>query len=644
MSRTSRARALGITALLAAAGCQDYNFNPVGDCLLKPNLKQVTLSDITTADVLFVVDDSGSMGGEQQKLADNFAAFIANLDLTNQNRVAQQLVPIDFHVAVTTTSVFDNRPDSSNPFCRNDCPDPAGGTVAGSVCCKTLGTTPVAPFRTVQKCSGASDASCLAGACRNDCVSFHGEYVCCDPTTKIPQRTQNISCSTLGTACGDLNTHYRSNPDCTLGNAVDGAPYPQGSFVAAGANPAVIHFDKELYTCATPPCTNKGGFTAAQLKTFFSQNVLVGTCGSNEEQGLAAAKLAVQKALAVPAAQRDWLHANSKLVLVFVGDEDDCSSPQDPSKGIILTGAPGADSCVADEALPPDQQKLFAVDSFTHYFTKEVEGTPPVGAAFIVSARAGSQDVCQDETCVADVCCDTACTGNASVCTSITCGGQAPGTRFLEQAGELRSASADVVAGSICDPSFGTILDRIAEIVKPPSGLLLPSQPAAEEVTVLRIVAANSSATRKTCHGPAPAGMTTADAIAAGYDWWFTTSREQLTDAQKAPTAASKFVYINHLTQACEATAGETYSAEYIGRLPDNGCSGTGATDAEAKQAADDNCVAMLGGRPGDWTCFAGTDGAGLCTAPTGTVVGTCLCGPRGGNGVGVCPADAPLQ
>jgi hypothetical protein len=221
----------------------------------------------------------------------------------------------------------------------------------------------------------------------------------------------------------------------------------------------------------------------------------------------------------------------------------------------------------------------------------------------------------------------------------------------LQQYSQLRSSEADVVAGSICDPDFGTLLGRIAEIVKPPSGLFLPSQPADGDVTVLRIATADGK-TRKTCKGPAPAEWTAAQAAGPAtpecpdcpYDWWFTATREQVTDAQKDPTAASPYVYINHDTNSCEASPGETYSAEYIGRLPDNGCTGTGATEAEAKQAADDSCVAMLGGRPGDWTCFAGASGDGACAAPTGAVVGTCLCGPRGGSGVGLCPADAPLQ
>ncbi len=80
MSRPFRTRTLVAVVGLVAAGCQDYNFNPVGHCLIQPGGDQFTLSSVSTADVLFVVDDSGSMEGEQLRLADDFGDFVDNLD------------------------------------------------------------------------------------------------------------------------------------------------------------------------------------------------------------------------------------------------------------------------------------------------------------------------------------------------------------------------------------------------------------------------------------------------------------------------------------------------------------------------------------------------------------------------------------
>ncbi len=105
-------RILALAAALSAAvalgvwGCQDYNFNPVGSCIIQPGSRQVRLDDVSVADVLFVVDDSGSMAGEQQNLSRNFGAFIFALAKANRARVASDLQPLEFHLALTTSSVF----------------------------------------------------------------------------------------------------------------------------------------------------------------------------------------------------------------------------------------------------------------------------------------------------------------------------------------------------------------------------------------------------------------------------------------------------------------------------------------------------------------------------------------------------------
>jgi hypothetical protein len=52
-------------------------------------------------DILFVIDNSGSMGGEQTNLADNFPAFVDVLDTFVNNDGS----PLDYRVAITTTGV-----------------------------------------------------------------------------------------------------------------------------------------------------------------------------------------------------------------------------------------------------------------------------------------------------------------------------------------------------------------------------------------------------------------------------------------------------------------------------------------------------------------------------------------------------------
>jgi hypothetical protein len=633
MSRPSRVRVLALTTLVAAAGCQDYNFNPVGHCLIQPGTERITLSDISTADVLFVVDESGSMGGEQEKLAQNFQAFIGNLDQTNVARRDAGLDPIDFHLAVTTTSVFLNNPTTAS--CRSDC----SGAPGEHVCCQATN----APFRVVKQCAASADCTTAGTECRTDCNGFLGEGVCCDPSTHVPPRTELLPCETDGVACGDLQRHYRFPTSCRQGNATEGTFYPRGDFIGHAENPRVLHFDKELYLTERPPslpaCSagtscNRQGFTADQLKDWFARdagggsfegNVVAGTCGSGQEQALQAARLALEKALSSQQKDSDgstaeWPHADSKLVLVFVGDEDDCSSPEDATKGVILTGTTGQDSCVQDASLPDGQRKQFAVSEVVDYFAGLGR---PLGAAFIASTQA----VCEDETCTAGLCCGVDASGaptcldamNQPVCRTDTCGAQGAGFRMLEAASQFRSKGADVVTGSICDPDFDKILIRIAEIVKPPSGLLLPTQPAGSDITLVRIANAKGE-TRKTCHGPAPATLTAAEADAAGWDWWFTETREQVSAEDRHPWTATRNIYVNHATGNCEANPGETYSADYLGRLPAAGCQ------------SRDGCAEALGGRTADWSCFAGLNADGSFIEPTSTAPGTCVCGEGGGG------------
>jgi hypothetical protein len=440
-------------------------------------------------------------------------------------------------------------------------------------------------------------------------------------------------------------------PACTPGVATDGDLYPRGSFVAVATNPRVLHYDKELYGTPTGPdgtwepvgdpstAENKQHFTRDQLRAFFADNVRVGTCGSGQEQGLEAARLAIAKGLSgkqrdtrsstgaivpSPGVTADWPHAGAKLVVVYVGDEDDCSSPEDPFKGVVLVGPAGNDTCV-DDALERERPVADFVNDL-----KLLQR--PLGAAFVVSATLND---CVDETCTAAICSDMSCGGNTS-----TCGGQAPGARFLDAARLLRLGGSDVVSASICDAGFGTILGRIAEIVKPPSALELPTRPADAQMTVLRITS-DAGVTRKFCVGPAlpptepplagyltDPGAVTSRALAydqartGGYDWWFTETRDQIDDADKAPWSPTTFVYINHATNNCEPNPGEIYSAEYLGMLP----SGSGCqTDADCDLAL---------GTDTDWTCFAGLETSGLCRVPTLAAAGTCVCSKR----AEICP------
>jgi hypothetical protein len=301
-------------------------------------------------------------------------------------------------------------------------------------------------------------------------------------------------------------------------------------------------------------------------------------------------------------------------VIVFVGDEDDCSAPEAATGGIIFSGT--VDSCELDGTRPAEEQRRLKLSEYADFLASLDR---PVAGAFIVSATG---EKCVDSSCLAGICCDPVCAAPNACTVGQLCGGQGAGYRMIELSQLFQGRGGDVVVGSVCHPGlpddpatqepdpkpgFSSILERVAEVVKQPAGLQLPTQPAAGELTILRIVGADGK-TRKTCAGPAPAGTGGADLDA--YDWWFTGG----SDVDRTPTDASKYVYLNLARQACVANPGETYSADYLGLVPAEGCASSG------------ECSAKLGGIPEEWSCCAGLDGNGLCKTPIAPTRGSCLC------------------
>jgi len=80
-------------------GQMDNPQDPVGNPPLPPPPGAQERCD--KMDILFVIDNSGSMGGEQENLASNFPAFVDILDTF----VASDGSPLDYRVAVTTSGV-----------------------------------------------------------------------------------------------------------------------------------------------------------------------------------------------------------------------------------------------------------------------------------------------------------------------------------------------------------------------------------------------------------------------------------------------------------------------------------------------------------------------------------------------------------
>jgi hypothetical protein len=570
-----------LLALALLPSCQDYTFDPVSSCLLQPGSTRVQLAATSTADILFVVDDSPSTDPKQAALAASFGDFISRMVQTNTDRVSHGLDPLDFHIAITTSSIF--LANASGQYCQGD--GSSGQCCAAAACADAPGCTPgtAAGCGAGQLCV-VQDVLGTGGS-----IKIGEQNRCCTPSACAPA---SPSCR-AGEACPAVLTAYPSTfpSTCTPGLATAGSPYPAGTFVAASGNPRVLDFDKTLDWASWGGATPDPRLTA--LVQQFRENVRVGSCGSGEEQHLQAARLALQLALAGKqpgVATGSWPHAGAKLVVVWVGDEDDCSSPAgDPL--VLAASAPGADSCVWDKHRPAGRQQEYPVSDFAGYLGGLVRtgGAADLATAFIVSGVD-----CTDGTfSPADSCSGTAlcpvapvpaCVPVAPVCP----GAYAAGERFHALADAFRAGGSQVLEESVC-ADFGPTLAAIADLARPPSALELDTRPAATDVTVLRITRSDGS-TRRLC--------------AQGTDWCFVSC----TDRSAAPACLAAGDTSRCIAIApgggCQANPGETYSAEYLGMVPPAGC------------AAAADCTAALG-KSAAWACY---------TAP-GQDRGTCVCG-----------------
>jgi hypothetical protein len=282
-----------LLALAACGGCDEVPGSAVTDC------QAVGIASART-DILFVVDDSGSMGEEQASLATSFAAFVQELAALPSRS--------DFQIGVTTTSIDE------------------------------------------------------------------------------PVSAVNLQ-----------DTFRRGGPN-------NGRPYPKGALVAVN--------DAGLYV--PEPRILRGD--SATLVQDFQRNVKVGTFGGGKEQGLRAALLAVTDRIA-DGQNAEFLRSGTRLVVIVVSDEDDCSDP---------FGA-GAPQILGDQAQCHDTARKNLAGTVptpagqlpaTSLYLDALQNTPlagelrPVLAATVVGVDTAGNPTCGDTTnnpnCIASSGCATA--------------------------------------------------------------------------------------------------------------------------------------------------------------------------------------------------------------------------------------------
>ena len=111
-------------ALTMVSGCLEHPLKPVELEKQQEEEDQLQLTVNKDVDVLFIIDNSGSMGEEQALLGANFPAFINVLEADD--------VKANYRIGVTTS-------DNGNPWCPVGTTTPEGGKLVLSSCTTRLG-------------------------------------------------------------------------------------------------------------------------------------------------------------------------------------------------------------------------------------------------------------------------------------------------------------------------------------------------------------------------------------------------------------------------------------------------------------------------------------------------------------------------
>ena len=187
-----------------------------------------------SSDILWVVDNSCSMGGEQTSLAVNFSSFIQIVDALD----------MDYHIGVTTTDTGDNGSlQGSTPIVTPSTPDPAG-TFATNVDLGTSGSGFEQGFDGAYLCF--SSGNCTSGFDRGDDAGLRIIFV----------SDEQEQSSQLGSVQDYINYFYslRGNPDKVIlsditgglsgcsgagGNAGSGSDYVAATVATGGVSASI---------------------------------------------------------------------------------------------------------------------------------------------------------------------------------------------------------------------------------------------------------------------------------------------------------------------------------------------------------------------------------------------------------------------
>jgi len=463
----------GIAATFAAlTGC---NSHPVSISTATGSLEyqqKTSIDGSQKVDILWVVDNSGSMCQEQKVLRDNFVKFIDELNQTN----------LDFHIGLTTTDM--------NTFGNSLDPVAVPGLLQST-------PQPVPGFD--KTCRYAIDPM-TGSAIEGDWAPIRAaiaQAVACMTTPNS---------ETYAWSDADIDCAVNQNPkNCIISGVCDVDPVTNVTRCSSEA----LFPDRSEYR-AIPKVLRSADYKngnvldVTRLTADFACMSLVGTRGYGIETGLAAAVEAVSPintggaedgevtAIDPTAPNHGLIRKDATFALIFVTDENDCTSNsaytmdelKDPTRQAINIDVCGPDMCEFENVAGKEgTSALIPVERLKEQMIANLaatKGRDDLGEAEILVASIHGNSKRFEAADVPAMCDQTASQITKPTCVSAVNGKAFSGDRYERflrtfpvgnfYPEPVLSAPDTALTGWLCNGDFGPALEAIGKFINRDSG------------------------------------------------------------------------------------------------------------------------------------------------------------------------------
>ncbi len=227
-----------------------------------------------------------------------------------------------------------------------------------------------------------------------------------------------------------------------------------------------------------------------QIKEF-TEMTDVGTCGSTWEQGLEAAKKAIEQSTDTSCMyenDKPFMRPDANLIIIFLTDEEDCSHTSATQETVQLASDPGPQGAYQQCYMRNNgQNNLIPVDEYINFF-KAYKGEGKVKFALISGSKDGASKACYFNAAtnqVSDQCSEAAifqgCPKDDASCVKCLA---AKGERYEAVARGM--GTGNFAIASICDSSYVKTMVEFVESLIPPDKVILPEKVANSESLTVR--------------------------------------------------------------------------------------------------------------------------------------------------------------